>query len=99
MSMLYIFKIHGGFDNIFFKKCWQNFRYHEIWQHPLGSIADSTNFDRHETIKMLSKINQNKKLCNIFHNITNGAAHKQRDIQAERHYKPKIFSFFYNTAC
>lgn len=51
MSMLYIFKIHGGFDNIFFKKCWQNFRYHEIWQHPLGSIADSTNFDRAKTQK------------------------------------------------
>ena len=47
--MLYIFKLYGDIANIFNLKCWQNFRYHEIWQHPLGSMADSTNFDRAKT--------------------------------------------------
>ena len=51
MSMLYIFKIPGDFANIFFKKCCQIFRYHEIWQHPLGFTANSTNFDSVKTQK------------------------------------------------
>ena len=71
MSMLYIFMIHDEFANIFSKKCWQIFRYSEIWQHQLILIADSTSFDVPKSKKMLSEISQNEKLYNIFHNITN----------------------------
>ena len=65
MSMLYIFMIHDEFANIFSKKCWQIFRYSEIWQHQLTLIASSTNFDAPKPKKCWQKSIETKN-CTTF---------------------------------
>ena len=65
MSMLYIFMIHDEFANIFSKKCWQIFRYSEIWQHQLILTADSTSFDSPKSKKCCQKSVKTKN-CTTF---------------------------------
>ena len=65
MSMLYIFKIHDDFANVFSKKCWQIFRYYEIWQHQHDFIADSTSFDVPKSKKCWQKSAKTKN-CTTF---------------------------------